>query len=97
LNDAREAELIQKFFPTAAVSSSKGAIGHTLGASGAIGVALCLKALQTQTLPPCVGLRQPDYPQIDWVRSARHQKIETALCLSFGFGGQNAAIALGRV
>ena len=97
LNDAREAQLIQTFFPTVAVSSSKGAIGHTLGASGAIGVALCLKALQTQTLPPSVGLRQPDYPQIDWVRSARHQKIETALCLSFGFGGQNAAIALGRV
>ncbi len=97
LNDAREAQLIQTFFPTAAVSSSKGAIGHTLGASGAIGIALCLKALQTQTLPPSVGLRDPDYPQIDWVRSARHQKIETALCLSFGFGGQNAAIALGRV
>ena len=97
LNDAREAQLIQKFFPTAAVSSSKGAIGHTLGASGAIGVALCLKAFRTQILPPSVGLRQPDYPQIDWVRSARYQKSETALCLSFGFGGQNAAIALGKV
>ena len=97
LNDAREAQLIQTIFPTAAVSSSKGAIGHTLGASGAIGIALCLKALQTQTLPPSVGLREPDYPQIDWIRSARHQKIETAVCLSFGFGGQNAAIAVGRV
>ncbi len=97
LNDAREAQLIKTFFPMAAASSSKGAVGHTLGASGAIGVALCLKALQTQTLPPSVGLHQPDDPQIDWVRSARHQDIETALCLSFGFGGQNAAIALGRV
>ena len=97
LNDAREAQLIQSFLSMAAVSSSKGAIGHTLGGSGAIGVALCLKALQTQILPPSVGLHQPDYPQIDWVRSARHQKIKTALCLSFGFGGQNAAIALGRV
>lgn len=96
LNDAREAELIQAWFPNAAVSSSKGAIGHTLGGSGAIGAALCLKSLQTQTLSPTVGLRNPEYAAIDWVVKARQQRTETVLCLSFGFGGQNAAIALGR-
>ncbi len=97
LNDAREAQLIQTWFPQAAVSSSKGAIGHTLGASGAIGAALCLKSLQTQTLSPTVGLRNPEYPCIHWVVKARQQKTETVLCLSFGFGGQNAAIVLGFV
>ncbi len=97
LNDAREAQLIQTWFPRAAVSSSKGAIGHTLGASGAIGAALCLKSLQTQTLSPTVGLRNPEYTAIDWVMKARQQTVETSLCLSFGFGGQNAAVALGRI
>lgn len=97
LNDAREAQLIQTWFPKAAVSSSKGAIGHTLGASGAIGAALCLKAIQTQTLPPNVGLAIPEYGGIDWVLKASQQRTETVLCLSFGFGGQNAAIALGQV
>ncbi len=96
LNDAREAQLIQTWFPQAAVSSSKGAIGHTLGASGAIGAAICLKSLQTQTLSPTVGLSNPEYGAIDWVLQARQQEIETVLCLSFGFGGQNAAIVLGR-
>jgi 3-oxoacyl-[acyl-carrier-protein] synthase II len=97
LNDAREAQLIQTWFPSAAVSSSKGAIGHTLGASGAIGTALCLKAIQTQILPPTVGLKTVEYEGIDWVRSARAGSIQTVLCVSFGFGGQNAAIALGRL
>jgi 3-oxoacyl-[acyl-carrier-protein] synthase II len=97
LNDAREAQLIQTWFPHAAVSSSKGAIGHTLGASGAIGAALCLKSLQTQTLSPTVGLSNPEYPGIHWVVKARQQRTETVLCLSFGFGGQNAAIVLGLV
>ncbi|MFW6316161.1 MAG: beta-ketoacyl-ACP synthase, partial [Cyanobacteriota bacterium] len=53
LNDQREAVLIQSLFPSqVAVSSTKGATGHTLGASSAIGVALTLKSLQTQILPP---------------------------------------------
>ncbi len=95
LNDAREAQLIQTWFPNAAVSSSKGAIGHTLGASGAIGAAICLKSLQTQTLSPTIGLRNPECAEIDWVMKARKQRTETALCLSFGFGGQNAAIVIG--
>jgi 3-oxoacyl-[acyl-carrier-protein] synthase II len=97
LNDARESQLIQTWFPNAAVSSSKGAIGHTLGASGAIGAAICLKSLQTQTLSPTVGLSNPEYSAIDWVVKTRQQATETVLCFGFGFGGQNAAIALGRI
>ena len=96
LNDAREAELFKTDFPNAAISSTKGATGHTLGASGAIGSVICLKAIQHQILPPCIGLQHPEYPAIDWVREARLCRVNHALCLSFGFGGQNSAVVFGR-
>ncbi|WP_347277503.1 beta-ketoacyl-ACP synthase [Pseudanabaena sp. FACHB-2040] len=95
LNDAHEAALIQQVFPAdVAVSSTKGSTGHTLGASGAIGTVFCLLALQNQVLPPCVGLAQPAFP-LNFVRQATPQATQVALCLSFGFGGQNAVLALG--
>jgi 3-oxoacyl-[acyl-carrier-protein] synthase II len=94
LNDRRESQLIQEIFPAGvAVSSTKGATGHTLGASGAIGVAFCLQAIATQTLPPCVGLKHPEF-DLDLVTVPRQTTVTNLLCLSFGFGGQNAAIAL---
>lgn len=94
LNDRRESQLIQQIFPAGvAVSSTKGATGHTLGASGAIGVAFCLQAIATQTLPPCVGLKNPEF-NLDLVTVLRQTDVNNLLCLSFGFGGQNAAIAL---
>jgi 3-oxoacyl-[acyl-carrier-protein] synthase II len=94
LNDRRESQLIQEIFPAGvAVSSTKGATGHTLGASGAIGVAFCLQAIATQTLPPCVGLKNPAF-DLDLVTFPRQTSVNNLLCLSFGFGGQNAAIAL---
>jgi 3-oxoacyl-[acyl-carrier-protein] synthase II len=97
LNDAAEATLIQEFFPQGiAVSSTKGATGHTLGASGALGAIFCLMALDQQVIPPTWGLQCPEF-DLDLVQDrARHQRVNTALCLSFGFGGQNAALALGR-
>lgn len=94
LNDRNEAELITQLFPQGvAVSSTKGATGHTLGASGAIGLAICLLSLQKQKLPPCVGLQESDF-DLDLVRETRCQKVENVMCLSFGFGGQNGAIAI---
>ena len=94
LNDRRESQLIQQIFPAGvAVSSTKGATGHTLGASGAIGVALCLQAIATQILPSCVGLKNPEF-DLDLVTVPRQTDVNNLLCLSFGFGGQNAAIAL---
>lgn len=95
LNDQAEAHLIQTLFPTGVpVSSTKGATGHTLGASGALGAAFCLMALQQQILPPCVGLKQPAF-ELDLVTASRSSQIRTTLCFSFGFGGQNAVLALG--
>jgi 3-oxoacyl-[acyl-carrier-protein] synthase II len=96
LNDRHEANLIQQLFPTGvAVSSTKGATGHTLGASGALGVAFCLMALKHQQLPPCVGLTQPEWA-LDFLDKARSSRVDAALCLGFGFGGQNGAIVLQR-
>jgi 3-oxoacyl-[acyl-carrier-protein] synthase II len=96
LNDQMESMVIQRLFSQGvAVSSTKGSTGHTLGASGALGVAFSLMALKHQILPPNVGLQQPEF-DLDIVTAARLSKIRQVLCLSFGFGGQNAAIALAR-
>lgn len=96
LNDRFEANLIQKLFSQkVAVSSTKGATGHTLGASGALGIAFNLMALKDGFLPPCVGLSEPEF-DLNFVTNSSTYKLQNVLCLSFGFGGQNAAIALGK-
>lgn len=95
LNDRIESKIIQSVFPkTVAVSSTKGATGHTLGASGALGTAFSLLALQAQILPPCVGLQIPEF-DLNLVTQAREHNIKNVLNFSFGFGGQNAVLALG--
>lgn len=97
LNDQHEALLMQSLFPQGiAVSSTKGATGHTLGASGALGAAFCLMSLKHQLLPPCVGLRKSDF-ELNLVREASFATVRNVLCLSFGFGGQNAAVAFGMI
>lgn len=98
LNDSIESKIIQKLFPyNVAVSSTKGATGHTLGASGALGIAFCLMAFEKQILPPSVGLKKPEF-DLNFVTEACNPNttIRRSLCLSFGFGGQNAAIALAQ-
>jgi 3-oxoacyl-[acyl-carrier-protein] synthase II len=95
LNDQTEAQLIEQLFPhNPWVSSTKGATGHTLGASGALGVAFCLMALQWQTVPPNVGLRDPAFP-LNIPLGPRTAALKYSLCLSLGFGGQNGAIVVG--
>ncbi|WP_144051256.1 beta-ketoacyl-ACP synthase [Calothrix sp. PCC 7507] len=97
LNDRMESKVIQGLFPNKIpVSSTKGATGHTIGASGALGVAFSLMALQHQILPPCVGLQQPEF-DLDLVLSARQSQAKRILCFGFGFGGQNTVIALGNL
>ena len=94
LNDAYETALIQACFDASIpVVATKGATGHTLGASGAFGIAVCLLALRHQILPPCTGLTLPAF-DLNIVRQPTAQAVETALCFSFGFGGQNAVVAV---
>ncbi len=96
LNDDHEARLLQAGFASPPwMSSTKGATGHTLGASGAIGAAMGLLALRHGVLPPNGGARGCGiYPQLVTEPMAYEAKV--ALCLSFGFGGQNGVLALGR-
>jgi 3-oxoacyl-[acyl-carrier-protein] synthase II len=96
LNDRAEAEIIQSLFPAnVAVSSTKGATGHTLGASGAMGAIFCLMALHHQIVPPCVGLQNSAY-SLNLIRQAQNASVQIAICFSFGFGGQNAVLAFAR-
>ncbi len=96
LNDQSEATLIQQIFPpSVAVSSTKGATGHTLGASGALGVAFSLLALQQQVAPPCVGLRNSAF-DLNLIKAATPMELQAILCFSFGFGGQNTVLAITR-
>jgi len=78
-----------------AVSSTKGATGHMLGAAGGVEMILVAKALQTNIAPPTINLHNPD-PEcdLDYVpHEAREMEISAALSNSFGFGGHNATIA----
>ncbi len=78
-----------------AVSSTKGATGHMLGAAGAVEMAICAKAIQTDTVPPTINYENPD-PEcdLDYVpNTARELKVNAVLNNSFGFGGHNATIA----
>ncbi|SKB12481.1 putative beta-ketoacyl-(acyl-carrier-protein) synthase [Planktothrix sp. PCC 11201] len=96
LNDDHEVKLIKQLFPPGVpVSSTKGATGHTLGASGALGVAFGLMTLNEQLLPPCVGLKTPEF-DLDFVTCVRSSMVRNILCFSFGFGGQNAIIAMSK-
>ncbi len=97
LNDKFESLLIQRLFPkNIPIISTKGATGHTIGASGALGVAFSLLTMQQQILPTCLGLSQPEF-DLNFVTEARKAEICRMICFSFGFGGQNAVVALGNL
>ena len=77
-----------------AVSSTKGATGHMLGAAGAVEMIVCAKAIQTDTVPPTINYQVPD-PEcdLDYVPNvARPTKVQVVINNSFGFGGHNASV-----
>lgn len=77
-----------------AVSSTKGATGHMLGAAGAVEMIVCAKAIQTDTVPPTINYEVPD-PEcdLDYVpNTARQLKVNAIVNNSFGFGGHNATL-----
>ncbi len=82
------------------MSSTKSAIGHLLGAAGAVEAIYSLKAIETGIMPPTLNLDNPseNCTGIDLVaKTAKEKKIDTILSNSFGFGGTNASLVMRRV
>ena len=80
------------------VSSTKSQLGHLLGASGGVEFVISALALQNQIAPPTINLDDPD-PEcdLDYIpHHARPLKIERVMSNSFGFGGHNACLILGK-
>ena len=102
LNDKGETAALRIAFGASAehlaVSSSKGVLGHSLGAAGALEFAATTLALHHQTIPPTANFeeRDPDC-DLDYVpNTARNAPIQNAMSSSFAFGGLNAVLVLGR-
>ena len=81
------------------MSSTKSSTGHLLGAAGAIEAIFTILAIHDQVAPPTINLDNPavDTPVDLAANQKRERKIDFALSNSFGFGGTNACLALGRV
>ena len=102
INDKTETAAIKSVFGADAykipVSSTKGVVGHILGAAGAVEAIFCLKAIAEGILPPTANLREAD-PEcdLDYIAlTAREKKIDFAMSTSLGFGATNAVLVMGR-
>jgi 3-oxoacyl-[acyl-carrier-protein] synthase II len=83
----------------AVISSTKSMMGHMLGATGAVELVICAKTLQTGHVAPTIHLDEPD-PECDLdytPHTARDYAADLTISNSFGFGGQNACVALRRI
>jgi 3-oxoacyl-[acyl-carrier-protein] synthase II len=101
LNEPAEARAIRSALGPGSehvpVSGTKGLYGHALGASGAVEAAITALALERAVLPGTCNLVEPDPTiELELLREARPATIDAALTNSFGFGGMNAALVLGR-
>ena len=83
----------------ATMSSTKSSIGHLLGAAGAVEAIFCVLALRDQIVPPTINLDTLAVAsKLDLAANkAVKREINVALSNSFGFGGTNASLVLGRV
>ncbi|MGD0614356.1 MAG: beta-ketoacyl-ACP synthase II [Verrucomicrobiota bacterium] len=96
--DIAETEAIKAVFGGSArklaVSSTKGATGHMLGAAGAVEMVICTKAIQADVVPPTINYEFPDPAcDLDYVpNTARPLKVNAIVNNSFGFGGHNATL-----
>ena len=83
----------------ATMSSTKSATGHLLGAAGAIEAIFAILAVRDQVVPPTINLDNPAVETpLDLAANARHEReVDVALSNSFGFGGTNASLCVGRV
>jgi 3-oxoacyl-[acyl-carrier-protein] synthase II len=105
LNDIAESVAIKTVFGEHAykvpVSSTKSSLGHLLGASGAVELLVCVKAINKSAIPPTINLTNQDERcdlKMDYVPlEARQATVNVAMSNSFGFGGHNACLVVGKV
>tara|TARA_B110000438_G_scaffold25964_1_gene24579 strand:- start:3458 stop:4717 length:1260 start_codon:yes stop_codon:yes gene_type:complete len=102
LNDKVETKAIKSVFGESAyqlaVSSTKAATGHLMGAAGAVEAALTVLAIENNILPPTLNYGNPDLEcDLDYVpNSARPREIRNAISTSVGLGGHNSAIVFSQ-
>jgi 3-oxoacyl-[acyl-carrier-protein] synthase II len=99
VNDAAEAEAIEKVFgtPGPPVTSTKGVTGHALGAAGALEAAALLLSMEHRLIPPTMGTTEID-PEVSIdvvIGEPRPWEPGPTLSNSFGFGGHNGCLAVG--
>lgn len=105
LNDIAESAAIRHVFGELAykipVSSTKSCMGHLLGASGAVELIVCVKTIGESVIPPTINLENQDERcdlKMDFVPlKARKAKVNVALSNSFGFGGHNSCLVVGKI
>ena len=104
MGDEIETKAVKRLFGSAVdgvmMSSTKSAIGHLLGAAGAVEAIYCLKAMQDSLVPPTLNLDNTSEgcQGIDLVpNKTKEKKINIALSNSFGFGGTNASLIFKKV
>lgn len=105
LNDKAESQAIKSVLGANAyntpVSSTKGCLGHSLGATGAVELLVCAKTIEKSVIPPTINLENQDPEcdlKMDYVpNEAREAEVKVTLSNSLGFGGHNACIVLGKV
>ncbi len=98
-NDAMEDRAIARIFGSdVPCSSTKGWTGHTLGASGALEAAIAAICVQDGLVPGCLGLDRPDPSFGARIAVANEAaRVDRVLSNSFGFGGSNCALVIGRL
>jgi 3-oxoacyl-[acyl-carrier-protein] synthase II len=105
LNDIAESSAIRAVLGPHAykvmVSSTKGAHGHLLGASAAIELVICAEVIKNSIVPPTINLDNVDErcdPKMDFVPlKAKERKVGVTMSNSFGFGGHNACVVIGKI
>ena len=103
LGDKAETAAVKRVFgehaKRMAISSTKSQLGHTLGASGGIEMVVCALTIARGVIAPTINLDTPDPDcDLDYTPNvARDAKVDVAMSNSFGFGGHNASLVLGRL
>ncbi len=102
LGDLAETRAMKQIFGPHAqhlqISSTKSQLGHLLGASGGVELIISALAIHTNVLPPTINLDHPgEGCDLDYIpNSAREVRVSAVMSNSFGFGGHNASLLIGR-